>query len=72
MVLFYVYDEFTDVEDEKGASRIADSVMDAIRNPDKPRPAGEFRVAELARQYVHISPYTSPSGLLLPSFQVSP
>ena len=52
MVLFYVYDEFTDIEDERGASRIADSVMDALRNPDKPRPAGEFRVAELARQYV--------------------
>ena len=39
MVLFYVYDEYTDIEDERGAAKIARIVMDALRNPSKPRPA---------------------------------
>ena len=52
MVLFYVYDEYTDVEDGSGAGIIAGIVMDAIRNPEKARPVGEFPVGELARQYV--------------------
>ncbi|KAK0716048.1 terpenoid synthase [Lasiosphaeris hirsuta] len=51
MVLFYVFDEYTDIKDEHGARKIADMVMDALRNPSKPRPAGELQIAELARQY---------------------
>jgi len=51
MVLFYVYDEFTDIEGPKVSGHIASIVMDAMRNPHKPRPKGEFLIAELARQY---------------------
>ncbi|KAK0611352.1 terpenoid synthase [Immersiella caudata] len=51
MVLFYVYDEFTDIEGPKVGSQLASIVMDALRNPHKPRPAGEFAIGELARQF---------------------
>ncbi|KAK5663814.1 hypothetical protein OQA88_17 [Cercophora sp. LCS_1] len=50
MVLFHVCDEFTDVEGEDRRRHIADIVMDALRNPNKPHSAGEFGIAELARQ----------------------
>lgn len=50
MNLFFVFDEYTDVEDEHGVQRMADIVMDALRNPDVPRPAGESVIGEIARQ----------------------
>lgn len=67
MVLFYVYDEFTDVESEESSRHIAAMVMDALRNPHKPRPAGEFRVAELARQYFS-PPSPFPQSLTPPRY----
>ena len=50
MALFFVFDHLTDVEDEKVARQMADITMDALRNPDKPRPAGECALGEMARQ----------------------
>ncbi|KAK3367415.1 terpenoid synthase [Lasiosphaeria ovina] len=51
MDLFYVIDEYTDVEDAGGVQKIVDIIMDAFRNPSKPRPTGEFRIGEMARQF---------------------
>lgn len=52
MVLFFIYDEFTDKVDGDGARLYAEMVMDAIRNPHKERPQGEPQLGEIARQYV--------------------
>ena len=52
MVLFFIYDEFTDKVDGDGARLYAEMVMDAIRNPHKERPQGEPKLGEIARQYV--------------------
>jgi hypothetical protein len=50
MVLFFIYDEFTDKVDGDGARVYAEMVMDAIRNPHKERPQGEPKLGEIARQ----------------------
>ena len=52
MVLFFIYDEFTDKVDGDGARVYAEMVMDAIRNPQKERPQDEPTLGEIARQYV--------------------
>lgn len=54
MNFVFVYDEFADVLDKDGARQQADIVMDALRNPHKPRPQGESLIGEIARQYVSI------------------
>ncbi|KAI0050090.1 terpenoid synthase [Auriscalpium vulgare] len=51
MLLLCVFDEFTDRSDGDGARVYADMVMDALRNPHKPRPAGEVQLGEIARQF---------------------
>lgn len=50
MNLYLVFDEYSDVEDAAGVQRQADSIMDALRNPHKPRPAGEWVGGEIFRQ----------------------
>ncbi|KAF8968469.1 terpenoid synthase [Flammula alnicola] len=60
MNLFYVYDEYTDIADGEGAGKIRDIVMDAMRNPHKPRPEGELLVGEMAREFVPSIPSSSP------------
>ncbi|KAG5350419.1 hypothetical protein C0989_011141 [Termitomyces sp. Mn162] len=50
MGLFDVFDRYTDVAAPREAQEMADMVMDAIRNPDKARPAHECVVGEVARQ----------------------
>ncbi|KAK0654741.1 terpenoid synthase [Cercophora newfieldiana] len=61
MILFYAFDEYTDVENGTGAKRIADLVMDAVEHPEKPRPAGEIPLGELTRQFwSHALPNASP------------
>ena len=52
MVLFFIYDEFTDKVDGDGARLYAEMVMDTIRNPYKVRPQGEPKLGEISRQYV--------------------
>ena len=52
MNVFFVFDEFSDVEDEATVRTLADIIMDALRNPNKARPSGESIVGEITRQYV--------------------
>jgi len=51
MVLFFIYDEFTDKLDGDGARLYAEMVMDAIRNPHKERPQGEPKLGKISRQF---------------------
>ncbi|ESK84101.1 terpenoid synthase [Moniliophthora roreri MCA 2997] len=51
MNLFFVIDEYSDVADGQLARVYADIIMDAIRNPHKPRPEGEWVGGEVARQF---------------------
>ena len=50
MNLVFVFDEQSDTEDDIGAQMMADIIMDALRNPHKPRPMGEPILGEIARQ----------------------
>ena len=50
MNLLYVYDEYTDIADGKGAEEIRDIVMDTFRNPHKSRPQGELLIGEMTRE----------------------
>ena len=50
MQALFTLDGFTDVEPAPVVREIASIVMDALRNPDKPRPAGEVVLGEIARQ----------------------
>jgi hypothetical protein len=54
MVLFFIYDEYTDKLDGEGARACADLVVDALKNPHKERPQGESKLGEITRQYVYI------------------
>ncbi|KAF7368135.1 Terpene cyclase [Mycena sanguinolenta] len=51
MMLFFTFDECTDVLTAPEARRYADIVMDALKNTNKPRPEGEPIVGEVARQF---------------------
>ena len=50
MALFYIFDEFTDKADGKGARTYAELVVDALQNPRPERPPGEVKLGEIARQ----------------------
>lgn len=52
MMLFFVFDEYTDEKDAGVVKCYADIVMDAIRNPGVARPQDECILGEIARQYV--------------------
>ncbi|KAH8976566.1 isoprenoid synthase domain-containing protein [Lactarius hatsudake] len=51
MALYFMYDEYTDKLDEDGVRTCADVVIDALRNPHKERPQGEWKLGEIARQF---------------------
>ncbi|KAJ3824036.1 terpenoid synthase [Lentinula raphanica] len=51
MNLFFLFDEYTDVCDAREARQLADIVMDALRNPDLPRPQNESVVGEITKQF---------------------
>ena len=55
MNLFFVIDEYTDVEPAHVVREMVDVVIDALNNPDKPRPDGEILLGEVARQSVQTS-----------------
>ncbi|KAK0634211.1 isoprenoid synthase domain-containing protein [Immersiella caudata] len=42
MILFYAFDEYTDVENGVGVRELADTMIDALHHRHKPRPAGEI------------------------------
>ena len=53
--VFFLVEEYTDVENAEGVRRIVEVCTDALRNPGKPRPDGEVILGELMRQYVRDS-----------------
>jgi hypothetical protein len=55
MNLFFVVDEYTDVEPASVVRGMVDVVVDALKNPHKPRPQGEVILGQVAKEYV-ISP----------------
>lgn len=50
MHLFFVIDEYTDVECEREVQSMMGTASDALRNPGKARPEGEIFVGEMTRQ----------------------
>jgi hypothetical protein len=52
MVLFYIFDEFTDKVDGNGARAYAELVVDVLRNPHMERPRGESKLGEITQQCV--------------------
>ena len=52
MNVLFVIDEYTDVETTSGVREISDIVLDALNNPDKPRPKGELILGEIVRDSV--------------------
>jgi hypothetical protein len=50
MNMFFVFDEYSDVAHEDDVQVMADIGMDALRNPHKPRPEGEWVGGEVTRQ----------------------
>ncbi|KAF8912642.1 terpenoid synthase [Mucidula mucida] len=51
MNLFFLIDEHSDVADKETARFQMECVMDALRNPHKPRPEGEWIGGEVARSF---------------------
>ncbi|KAK7694474.1 Delta(6)-protoilludene synthase [Cerrena zonata] len=51
MNLFFVFDEYSDVAAATEVRKQADIIMDALRNPTRPRPKGEWVGGEVARQF---------------------
>jgi hypothetical protein len=49
MNLFFVYDEHSDAMDADSVRVWAGIIMDALRNPLRPRPKGEPIVGEITR-----------------------
>ena len=50
MNMFFVYDEYSDVAEPEEVQVMANIIMDALRNPHKPRPSGEWVGGEVTRQ----------------------
>ncbi|CDO77211.1 hypothetical protein BN946_scf184747.g24 [Trametes cinnabarina] len=51
MNVFFVIDEYTDVEPVPVVKEMIDAVIDAVHNPHKPRPEGETILGEITRQF---------------------
>ncbi|KAG6917178.1 hypothetical protein DXG01_003614 [Tephrocybe rancida] len=51
MNLFFVVDEYTDVEPAPVVRGMVDVVIDALNNPHKPRPAGEILLGKVAQEF---------------------
>lgn len=56
MNLFFLIDDHTDLLNELNTSMVVEASMDALMNPDKPRPEGESIIGEVTRQYVYDCP----------------
>ena len=52
MNVYFIVDEYTDVEAPPRVSEMVEVMIDALRNPDKPRPKGEVILGEVIKQYV--------------------
>ncbi|KAJ7436098.1 isoprenoid synthase domain-containing protein [Mycena galericulata] len=51
MNLFFLVEEYTDVESPAIVQEMVDIVMDALNDPHKPRPEGEIVLGEATRQF---------------------
>ncbi|KAG1830863.1 terpenoid synthase [Suillus variegatus] len=49
--LFFIVDEYTDIENEAVTKEMVDIVLDALHDPHKMRPEGECILGEIARQF---------------------
>ncbi|KAJ6485388.1 isoprenoid synthase domain-containing protein [Mycena vitilis] len=49
--LIFVIDDCNEVEGANSVRTMAGIILDALRNPNKPRPANEIRLGEAARQF---------------------
>lgn len=65
MNVFFTFDEYSDVSDEYETRRQADSIVDALRQPAKPRPADEWVGGEMTRQYVLSTSFLCHSRYLI-------
>jgi hypothetical protein len=52
MNTFFALDEFTDILDPRSVRDLCSITMDAISDPDRPRPKTEHVIGEIARQWV--------------------
>lgn len=50
MNLFFVIDEYTDVEPAPVVRGMVDIIIDALNNPHKPRPEGEILLGKVAQE----------------------
>ncbi|KAI0737821.1 terpenoid synthase [Daedaleopsis nitida] len=62
--LFFLVDEYTDVESAPMASRLVDICIDATNDPHKSRPEGEGILGEVTRQFwMRAEAIATPGGL---------
>lgn len=59
MNMFFLYDEYSDHQTVEVAREVADTMMDALRNPHKPRPEGDSVVGEIVRQFWELAIQTA-------------
>lgn len=50
MNLFFVFDEYSDIATADVVREQADIIMDALRNPHRPRPVGEWVGGAVTKQ----------------------
>lgn len=63
MNVFFVIDEYTDLANGIDTRRLADIVMDALRNPHKERPPREWiggRIVQESVNLAEVPPCTNP------------
>ena len=58
--LFFIIDEYTDVQPAHVVREMMAACIDAMHNPAKPRPEGEVVLAEMVRQYVISASHPPP------------
>ncbi|KAJ3499433.1 hypothetical protein NLG97_g326 [Lecanicillium saksenae] len=61
MNVFWIFDEYTDVEEEDGVTEMGEILMDGLLHPEKPRPSEECPLGEMARQFWALGRQTSSS-----------
>jgi hypothetical protein len=52
-ILSFAFDEYSDTQPENAVRAMVDIIVDALSNPSKSRPSGEFILGEVTRQYVN-------------------
>ncbi|KAH7886304.1 terpenoid synthase [Phlebopus sp. FC_14] len=51
IVVYFIVDEYTDVEDSTVTAEVVEIIIDALKCPSKPRPTGEVVLGEIVRQF---------------------